>query len=199
MSRYARRLTKKELMLGGIIDITKDGRVFTKNGELTMSKTSSNKEGNYYFGFAFKDSKNGMLIKEWKVDKRTKTGKVLTYKQRMVGLHRAMWAWFYEEVPEGIVVDHIDNNHLDLENYRLENFQLLTSKENLEKERGKSTREIKCKLDRPLSYYEEKLAKYTALYEKAKAEHNAKEAHKQRCNISGINARIRYWKNHNEK
>lgn len=194
---YARKLTKEELMIGGVTNITKDGKVFTKKGEVVMSKLTSNKEGNYYYGFSIYDSKDGMLIKEWKADSRVKTGKTLTYKQRMVGLHRAMWAWFYGEVPGGFVVDHIDNNHLDLEDYRLENFQLLTPKENLEKERGESTRELKCKLYMPLSYYEEKLAKYIALHEKAKEEHDAEEAHRQRCNISCINARIRYWKNHN--
>ena len=52
------------------------------------------------------------------------------YKGRVVGLHRAMWAWFNEEVPEGYVVDHINNNPLDTS---ISTLQIMTVEDNLAK------------------------------------------------------------------
>ena len=45
-------------------------------------------------------------------------------------LARIIYAWFNGEVPEGFVVDHIDN---DPDNNKLSNLQLLTVEENLAK------------------------------------------------------------------
>jgi hypothetical protein len=67
------------------------------------------------------------------------------------------------------------------------------------KEREASIKEVPCKLDRPLSYYEDKLAYYEGLYQKAVAEGNQEEAHKQRSNTYGQRARIRYWLSHREE
>ena len=120
-------------------------------------------------------------------------------KLRTIGLHRAMWAWFHGDVPEGMVVDHINNKHSRIEDYHLDNLQLLTPKENLAKEREESTRQVKCRLDRPRTYYEEKLTKYEALHEEAKANKNAYEAHKQRGNLAQTRARLRYYDSHREE
>ena len=113
-----------------------------------------------------------------------------------VGLHRAMWAWLYGVVEEGYVVDHKSNRHTSIEDYHISNLQLISQRENTTKDREASIVELKCKLDRPLSYYEDKLTYYEDLYKKAVKEGNQEEAHKQRCNIFGQRARIRYWLSH---
>lgn len=110
-----------------------------------------------------------------------------------LGVHRVVYCWFNKIIPAGMVIDHRNSDKLD---NRLENLQLFTPKENINKEKEVSTREIPCKMDRPRIYYEEKLAKYEALYEAAKCEHRAEEAHKQRTNIANIKARLRYYDNH---
>jgi uncharacterized protein (DUF3084 family) len=93
-------------------------------------------------------------------------------------------------------VDHIDNNPL---NNHIDNLQLITQRENVIKEREASTKEIPCKLDRPLSYYEDKLAYYEDLYQKAVEEGNQEEAHNQRGNTYTQRAKIRYWLSHKEE
>ena len=56
----------------------------------------------------------------------------LSYKQQVIclPLSRIIYAWFKGEVPEGLVVDHIDNNPF---NNRIDNLQLMTQAKNLEK------------------------------------------------------------------
>lgn len=95
-------------------------------------------------------------------------------------------------------MDHINNKHNNLEDYRLENLQLLTPGENIVKDQKVFAKPIKCKLDRPLSYYENKLSDYRYAYEQAKLVHDAKLTHKLRSNISQTKARIAYWKQHHE-
>ena len=123
----------------------------------------------------------------------SKVSDTFVYKVRTLGLHRVMWAWFNGEVPSGYVCDHINNKHDTLEDYRLENLQLLTPGENIAKERGVSTRQMKCSLKRPLSWYEDRLNMYLAKYDEAKKNHDANLVHKLRTNIADTKARIRYW------
>ena len=102
-------------------------------------------------------------------------------------------------VEEGCVIDHISNKHSSIEDYNINNLQLISQRENTTKDREVSTKELKCKLDRPLSYYEDKLDYYEDLYQKAVKEGNQEEAHKQRCNIYQQRAKIRYWLAHKEE
>ena len=51
-------------------------------------------------------------------------------KQKPVGLHNVIYAWYKGEVPLGYDVDHIDNNPF---NNNIDNLQLLTHEENLQK------------------------------------------------------------------
>ena len=204
---YAKRLTKERLIQEGFTEITKEGRVF--KGELEVFPHWNGKEDNpnsYLCLSLLKRDEQGHLIKgKDRIYKYTrKDGTIAEYLSwngipETCGLHRAIWAWHHGEVPEGMVVDHINNKHSRLEDYHLDNLQLLTPKENLAKERGESTKELKCKLDRPRTYYEQKLSAYEELYFRAKKEGDAKMAHKQRTNIANIKARLRYYDNHNKE
>ena len=52
---------------------------------------------------------------------------------------------------------------------------------------------VKCKIERPREYYEDKLNFYEAEYEKAKRDGDQKYAHKLRANLSQTRARLRDW------
>lgn len=196
MARYAKRLTKEDLMRGGITNITEDGRIFKGDKEI---KPSIGYAGGYLAVWIYEFDSEGNKIKV-PITRKFKDHRKLTdtynYKQRTIGLHRAMWAWHHGEVPEGYVVDHINNKHTNIEDYHISNLQLLTQKENVAKERPMSTRKLKCKLNKPRSYYEDKLSKYEAQYEAAKEAGDAELCHKLRGNISSVKARLRYWDEH---
>lgn len=185
---YARRLTKEELMKSGITEVTKDARVFKGDRE-EVPKVNN---GGYFFHFVYDLDKNGKRIKVPSVS--SAFGYV--YKQRTIGLHRLVWAWFNDEVPEGMVVDHINNKHDELKDYELSNLQLLTPLENVRKNASLSTAEMPCKIDRPRSYYEAKLHKFTALYENAKARGDQDACHKCRAQLYQYRAKLRYWDSH---
>lgn len=192
---YAERLTKEELIANGINEITTDGRVFrtglevqpyvNSNGYLVLNLYDRDSEGNY-IKIPLKRKAPGCknLINTYR------------FKSKTVGLHRAMWAWFHGEVPQGYVVDHINNKHDSIEDYHLENLQLLTPKENLAKERPESNKQTKCKLSRPREYYETKLNQYLEAYELAKINKQPELAHKLRANIANTRARLRYYDSH---
>ena len=195
---YADKLTKEDLIRDGINDIKEDGTVIRNGYTLELKQ---NKQG-YYFFTIYKYDDDGNRIKK-PITRRFKNCKrdseTYTYAMKTICLHRAMWAWHYGEVPEGYVVDHINNQHNSLEDYRLENLQLLTPKANVNKERGESNKQIKCKMNKPRSFYEEKLKHYEELYESAKLIADPKACHKQRTNIAHTKARLRYWDAHKEE
>ena len=204
---YAKKLTKERLIKEGFTEITKEGRLFKGEREVFPTWTGGSKKGGNYLCIQLyqRDSEGHLIKGKDRIYKRTRkdgtisetlgyTGKLDTF-----GLHRVMWAWFHDEVPEGYVVDHINNKHSRIEDYHLDNLQLLTPKQNLAKERAPSTREIKCKLNKPRSFYEDKQKKFEALYEKAKLEKDAEKAHKLRTNVAQTRARLRYYDNHKKE
>lgn len=204
---YAKKLTKERLIQEGFTEITKEGRLF--KGEQEVFPHWNGKEGNsnrYLCIWLYKRDSDGHLIKGYdciqrytRKDGTIKETNTWAAKGETFGLHRIMWAWHHGEVPEGMVVDHINNQHSRIEDYHLDNLQLLTPQQNLAKEKGESTKQIKCKLDRPRDYYEDKLAKYLALYEEAKKNHDEYGAHKQRTNVAQVRARLRYYDAHREE
>ena len=195
---YASRLTKEMLVASGYELITEDGAVF-RNGKQVIP--TQNKQG-YLMLSLYELDEDGNKIKI-PITRTFKGCKKPTntyiYKSMMVGLHRAMWAWFYGVVEEGYVIDHRSNKHTSIEDYHISNLQVISQRENTTKDCEASIVEFKCKLDRPLSYYENKLAYYEDLYQKAVKEGNQEEAHKQRANTFGQRARIRYWLSHKEE
>lgn len=191
--KYARKLTKEELLNGGITLITEEGLVFKGDKQVIPS---INQQG-YLMLTIYELDEDGNKIKV-PMKKRFKGCKNLidsyNYKCRVVGLHRAMWAWFYGEVPDGYVCDHISNQHKSIEDYHLSNLQLLTPAENLAKEKTPSKRVIKSKWATK-ERYERLLEIALKEYEEAKLLHNADEAHKQRSKIAYYKARLRYFIN----
>ena len=190
---FASKLTKEMLVANGIELITEDGTVI-RNGKQVIPTKS--RQGYLMLNLHELD-KDGNKIKIPRTRIRKgckKPSHTYDYKRMTVGLHRAMWAWIYGVVEEGYVVDHKNNKHTSIEDYHISNLQIISQRENLTKDREiKSTKEIKCKLNKPLSYYEDKLAHYEDLLKKAT---NQKEAHKQSLNIYNQRARIRYWLSH---
>ena len=193
---YCTKLTKEDLIKGGITLITEDCQVFGPDGK--QKAISVNAQG--YLQIAIYDvDEDGNKIK-MPIKRKTKGCKEVVetyiYKTRVIGLHRAMWAWFSptNEVPEGYVVDHISNKHTDIEDYKMENLQLLTPFQNIMKDKDiENDRVIKCNLRKNIDFYLAKLDVYLQKYSEAKKNHEANAAHLARCNISYTKARIRYW------
>ena len=193
---YASRLTKEMLIKSGYELITEDGTVI-KNGKQFIPLQDKNSGYLRLNIYDFDEDGNKIKIPITRIRKGCKKpSDTYKYKSMMVGLHRAMWAWLYGVVEEGYVVDHINNKHDSIEDYHISNLQLISQRENTIKDREASTKELKCRLDKPLSYYEDKLAYYEDLYQKAVKEGNQEEAHRQRNNTYGQRARIRYWLAH---
>ena len=196
---YASRLTKEMLIKSGIELITEDGTVI-RNGKQVIPIQDKNSGYLVIYIYDLDEDGNKIKIPVTKICKGCKKpSDTYTYKVMMVGLHRAMWAWIYGVVEEGYVVDHINNKHKSIEDYNINNLQVISQRENATKDREASTKEIKCKLDRPLSYYEDKLAYYEDLYKKAIKKGDQEEARNQRVNTYAQRARIRYWLSHKEE
>ena len=193
---YARKLTKEMLIKSGIELITEDGTVF-RNGKQVIP-TRNKKNGYLMLGiYELDEDGNKIKIPMTRTFKgRKKPSNTYVYKIRTVGLHRAMWAWIYGVVEEGYVVDHKNNKHTNIEDYNINNLQILSQRENSIKDCKASNKELRCRLDRPLSYYEDKLAYYEDLYKKATKEGNRKEIKKQGKNTYYQRAKIRYWLSH---
>lgn len=180
MANYAQTLTRDYLEYLGITKVSEDGTKIMK-GDKELKQHS---DGHYLYIHLYDPA----LRQSIPVAERTASSGQVSF-----GVHRVVYCWYNRICPVGLVVDHQDNNKL---NNHKDNLQLLPPGANIWKDRDCNTREIKCKLDRPRSFYEDKLAGYEELYLKAKDEGRAAEAHKQRTNIANVKARLRYWDSH---
>ena len=200
---FARPLTKEELIKYGVKEITPNCKVIFEDGRVLEKEEDFTKDRLGYLRFdVYELDENGNRIKipitkKYKYKGYEKLSNTHKYKSRTIYLHRAMWAWFNNEIPEGILsIDHISNKHNTLYDNRLENLQLLSQGEHARKDKPLSTRELKCKMSLPLSYYEEKLNTYLNKY------NNSKDKNEKRLLVAYIcqyKARIRYWKSHEEE
>lgn len=169
---YAQQLTKDDLINKyGITAVDPIGKVYNEYGEFTYSNTKSgNRKYKVIFGY-------------------------YRHKPVTLGVHRIVWVWYNGIQHEGMVIDHIDNNSL---NNNLSNLQEITPAENLAKDK-KYTRILKPSLIHDLDWHKNKLAEYTAKYEKAKKEHDAEAAHKYRASVANYKAKIRGWELNKEE
>ena len=193
---YAKRLTKEMLIANGYESITEDGTVI-RNGKQFIP--FQDKKDGYLKIYIYELDEDGNKIKIpiTRICKGCKKQiNTYNYKVRTIGLHRAMWAWLYGVVEEGFVIDHKSNKHTSIEDYHISNLQILSQRENSIKNPRTSFREVKCRLDKPLSYYEDKLTYYEDLYQKAMKNGDQKEIRKQANNTYYQRARIRYWLSH---
>ena len=204
MAKYAQKLTKEDLIIAGIKDIwydTNDSKYHILNNSGKEVKLYKNKQHYLYFTI-YKLDENGNKIKRpTKIkDKRCKKEiDSYVYALRTITLHRAIYVWFKSEVPDGYIVDHIDNKHDTHYDSRPENLQLLTPAENLAKERPTSnTDEIPCDMKKPLEHYIDKYNYWTLEYEREKEERSSSTeyAHKCRCFYNIYRKKIRYWFRH---
>ena len=201
---YAKRLTKERLIQEGFTEITKEGRLFKGEQEVFPFWNGKVDNPNRYLciNVCQRDSEGHLIKGKDRIYKYTRKdgsiGESISWQAKLdtFALHRAIWAWHHGEVPEGMVVDHINNKHFRLEDYHLDNLQLLTPQENVTKEREESTKQIKCKLNKPREHYETKLSRYLEAYENAKLLKNAELAHKLRSNVAQTRARLRYYDSH---
>lgn len=189
--KYGEELTKEYLEQLGIVGMAGDGstilKIHKKTGKLLFLKTKGKNSSGYYIVQMYDpELRNLTPLKE----RNTSTGCFV------LPLHRIVYAWFYGKANAGMVIDHIDGNKA---NNLFTNLREITPQENLTKGTNKNTKLIKCNLDKPLSYYEERLAEYERLYEEAKLNKDAKEAHKQRANVATYRGKIRYYKKMKEE
>ena len=141
MSKYAKGLTKEYLIKAGVKDIYFNlydlkYHVIDKNDkEISISR--NNQRYLCFNVYDLNDQGQHIKVPIKRVFKGcTKASDTYTYKQITINLHRAIYAWFKGDIPEGMVVDHVDNKHETHYDNRPENLQLLTPAENLAKEKG---------------------------------------------------------------
>lgn len=185
---YAGEVTKDYLKKLGIEHVSEDGLTVIRKGK-QLNVCFSEKTKKPYGKVQFHDSE--LYAATPKEERLIGCGRI------SLDIHVLNYVWNRADKPQGMVVDHIDNNP---RNNDISNLQCITPGENLAKERTNwNTYELKCKLNKPRSFYEDKLAHYEALHEQAKAEHDAEAAHALRTNISQCRARLRYYDNHIEE
>ena len=194
---YAKRLTKEDLIKEGIsIEIDEAARDIKvcRNGK--QVKLSTNNQGYFCFHIYARDENGDRIKKPAKHRFKGKTYDYYVYKDRSIPLHRAVYAWVNGEVPEGRVVDHIKNKHDSIEDYFPENLQCITQKDNVNKDKPREAKPLKCNMRKPRSFYEERLNKYEGLYESAKAKGDQEACHSLRAYVSQFRARLKYWDSH---
>lgn len=186
---YAAELTKEYLMKLGITDVTPDGlHIYKGSKELAQYIPKTKNVKRRYFRVSLYDPELRQATP--KEERTITTGAII------IPVHVINYVWNRGPRELGRVVDHIDNNPL---NNHIDNLQLISQRENVKKDREASTKEIKCKLDRPLSYYENKLYYYEYLYKKAVKAGDQEEAARRRANTYIQRAKIRYWLSHKKE
>lgn len=185
-----KQITKSYLEYLGITEITPDGKVFTKNGELKPSlvgRSKNNPSNQEKLQVELYDSEKYKATPKYK--RNVHSGRV------QIRVHQLVYAWFNNEIPYGKEIHHKDGNCL---NNHIDNLEALTRAEHRAKHRklqGRpvktytSTKEIKCRLDIPRTWYESELKKLEA----------SPITDSQRSAVYAMRAKLRYYDNHIEE
>lgn len=184
---YAGEVTKDYLKKLGIEDVSTDGTTVIRKGKQTKIIISE-KTKRPYGKLSFHDPDLYAAVP--KEERTNSTGRV------SIDIHVLNYVWNVETKPAGMVVHHKDNNP---RNNDISNLALKTPRENVMEERTESTRELKCDMSKPRSFYEEKLEHFEQEYLLAKEEGDQYKLHNLRSYKSQCRANLRYWDSHSEE
>lgn len=184
---YAREITKEYLKSLGVEHVSEDGSTIIVNGK--EKNTYNNYSGNRLYKqvrLYDHDIRFEIPVKE----RNCGTGTFY------LGVHVLNYVWNKGDKPQGMVIDHIDNNPL---NNHISNLQCITPRENVNKDKDRPPRVVHMPKYITLEEIERKLEGWTEFYEQAKKDHDAYAAHRGRCNISLWRARHRMFLEDPEK
>jgi hypothetical protein len=186
---YAGKMTKAYLQQLGIEYVSTDGTIVIKNSKQIKISFSDKAKRSYGKVFLHDPVLYASVPKE---ERTSNSGRVPA-----TDIHVLNYVWNVADKPQGMVIHHRDN---DPTNNDISNLECVTQKENLAYEHPDwNTRELKCRLDVPRSFYEDKLARYEARREEAKRNHDAELVHKLGSNISQTRWRLNYYDSHIEE
>ena len=129
----AKTLTKEDLQKLGVTDVRRDGTVYVHGTKKSPTKlTTRHKYGNdvTYLAIALQDysRKVPTIQKVLRKSGKLYTAPSWAYAVKTVPLGRLVMAWYKNEVPGNMDVDHIDGNPF---NNHIDNLQMITRRENL--------------------------------------------------------------------
>lgn len=203
-------LTIEELKNAGITACTKKGVIYfgKQKAKLTKAKTKKKVYSNFTI-YELDSSGNKIKIETIRKTKyklksgeiKYSTAKTYKYKQRTIGVHRAVYLWNknkedknFTVLPASYTIDHINNKSLD---NRYKNLQLITAAENLAKDRKESTYETYWPKKKvyteeyilnKIKYYSDKIEYFKSL----RTETNYKIIHEK---IHKVRSNVAQWKN----
>lgn len=180
---YAREITKEYLKKLGVEYVSEDGLTVIVKGKTITNFGKPAYSGNRpYYKLQFHDP--DLYASVPKEERKSASGQV------PIGIHILNFVWNKQDKPQGLVVDHIDNNSI---NNHIDNLQLSTVKLNVTKDRNRPPKVVRMPKYITLEKIESKLAHYYGLYEQAKEDHDADTAHKLRSSLSDWNAKKRQY------
>lgn len=127
MSReYSKKLTKQQLLDWGFIDIVPDNSEFGYTIKRLWFKNSSKSKIEKTIKISLATCHH-----KYTADKNyPKVTFCVKSKGYSIPLSRIIYTWFVEDIKDGYVIDHIDNNPF---NNNVYNLQMLTPEDNLRK------------------------------------------------------------------
>lgn len=176
-NNYAKEFTKEELIKQDYeIRFDEHGlpHVFHAGKEVKLKTHITGPSKFKYLCFMIFDlDKNGnRQIMESKPNWKNQNNGYYVYRYKTVLLHRAVWAWVYGKVEEGMVINHIDNDcdRTKLENYAIDKLEQVSIAENLNKYKTKravikNKRKVHTveELDKKIAYCNTEYEYYRAL------------------------------------
>lgn len=113
-------LTKEWLLERGVTNVTEDGHIFKGDYELSQIKVCRKHPNGINKYYMFVQIYDPVIYRDF----NRKNG------QRIILVHRAIYAWYNGVCPDHMDINHIDGNSL---NNQLSNLECISRKENLQK------------------------------------------------------------------